>query len=86
MVAECFAAAAEASVPACAFSGDECATLESHPLLDKLHLTYHEPLAAVADSVEDLLAGPATNKVLLYAENAKAIANEIRPRRVPIRV
>ncbi|GAY60562.1 hypothetical protein CUMW_203000, partial [Citrus unshiu] len=43
-------------VPLITFSGDHCLTLFDHPLVDSLHITYHEPKAEIIPAIEDLLA------------------------------
>ncbi|XP_024048044.1 endoribonuclease YBEY, chloroplastic [Citrus clementina] len=46
----------ENKVPLITFSGDHCLTLFDHPLVDSLHITYHEPKAEIIPAIEDLLA------------------------------
>lgn len=63
---------------ACAFLGDDCATLELTNDIVSLHETYYEPLACVAPSLESLLQGPPVKKMLLMAEPS-IIQGHVRP-------
>jgi rRNA maturation RNase YbeY len=79
VVSEAFALSASSGVPAAAFCGDTCSSLEASAHLDLLHTRYYEPRAQVAGSLGALLAGPPVSKMLFYATSAAAIA-ELRPR------
>ena len=78
VVAAAFDWASAAGVSCVAFLGDECATLELTPDLVDLHTTYYEPLAAVAPSVDALVAGPPVRKLLFMAA-ADRVAGEVLP-------
>lgn len=78
VVARAFAWARDASVSCAAFLGDHCATLAMTPELRELHDRYYEPLASVAPSLDELLAGPPVKKLLFMADEAR-ILGEVAP-------
>ncbi|XP_039118988.1 endoribonuclease YBEY, chloroplastic-like [Dioscorea cayenensis subsp. rotundata] len=68
----------EHGVPLVAFCQDRCLTLFEHPLVDSLHMVYHEPKAEVMPSVEHLLAAADIQK-LLFIHTAEGVSSNLRP-------
>jgi hydroxymethylpyrimidine pyrophosphatase-like HAD family hydrolase len=57
IVSAAFQYSMDTGTPICGFLGDECVTIGSMtPEIEELHTRYYEPLAAVAPSVEAVLA------------------------------
>ncbi|XP_039116451.1 endoribonuclease YBEY, chloroplastic-like isoform X1 [Dioscorea cayenensis subsp. rotundata] len=75
---EAFLYSLEHEVPLIAFSQDRCLTLFEHPLVDSLHLDYHEPKAEVMPSVEHLLATADIQK-LVFLDTVEGISSTLRP-------
>ncbi|KAM0932560.1 putative sugar-phosphatase [Dioscorea sansibarensis] len=75
---EAFLYSLEHGVPLVAFCQDRCLTLFEHPLVDSLHMVYHEPKAEVMPSVEHLLAAADIQK-LLFIDTAEGISSNLRP-------
>ncbi|OVA12472.1 Endoribonuclease YbeY [Macleaya cordata] len=75
---EAFLYSWEHKVPLVAFGQDRCLTLFEHPLIDSLHLVYHEPKAEVMPSVEHLLAAADIQK-LLFFDTPESISTTLRP-------
>lgn len=78
VVRAAFEYSAAFGVPLCAFLGDACATLELAPELRELHEVYYEPLAAVAPSLDALLAGPPVKK-LLFMTSPALVDGQLKP-------
>ncbi|KAJ0971411.1 hypothetical protein J5N97_019370 [Dioscorea zingiberensis] len=75
---EAFLYSLEHGVPLIAFCQDRCLTLFEHPLVDSLHMVYHEPKAEVMPSVEHLLAAADVQK-LLFLDTAEGVSSNLRP-------
>ncbi|EIE27200.1 HAD-like protein [Coccomyxa subellipsoidea C-169] len=78
IVQSAFQYSVERGVPLCAFLGDTCATLRMTDELQDLHQTYYEPLARVASSLDEILAGPPVKK-LLFMTDPSIVDRQLRP-------
>jgi len=73
IVASAFQYSVSTGTPICGFLGDECVTIGSMtPEIEELHTRYYEPLAAVAPSVDAVLAACSSSSFLSAGDQSSS--------------